>query len=221
MGFVHQQHQIGQPGQVVKIALPDVFRQPLDARAAATTHFRVDLGNVEDVYPHAAEQRPAARVMLVVVVAGDDRRRVDGEFRDAPEHVLGMVAVAEVGNQLVVDGQVRRQHEKVVDAVRQVQVADESAHQPRLAHASGQREAQRGKVALEVFYLRKLAADRLQHRRNIRPFAGRGNLRNAVENFQRTALRRTQTETAGNGIDVAVQRTPSLRSSSAVTRTHC
>jgi hypothetical protein len=68
---------------------------------------------------------------------------------DALEHVLGRVG-REVGDQLVVDRQVGRQHEEVVDAVRQMQVADERAHQPRLAHTRGQREAQRGELALEV-----------------------------------------------------------------------
>jgi hypothetical protein len=157
----------GKAGQIVEVAFADVFRQPLDAWRLAAAHFGVDLGNVEDVDPHAAEERAATRVVLVVVVAGDDGRRVDGEFGDTPEHVLGMIAVAEVGDQFVVDGQVRRQHEEVVDAVRQVQIADESTHQPRLAHARGERKAQRGEVALEVRDRRKLAADGLQHGRYI------------------------------------------------------
>ena len=61
---------------------------------------------------------------------------------DALEHVLRRVR-REVGDQLVVDRQVRRQHEEVVDAVREVQIADERAHQPGLADAGGQREAER------------------------------------------------------------------------------
>ena len=36
--LVHQQHQVGQAGQVVKIALANVFRQPLDARCLAAAH---------------------------------------------------------------------------------------------------------------------------------------------------------------------------------------
>ena len=72
-----------------------------------------------------------------VVVAGDDRRRIGGELGDALEHILRRVG-REVGDQLVVDGQVGRQHEEVVDAVGQVQVADEGAHQPGLADAGGQ-----------------------------------------------------------------------------------
>ena len=126
-----------------------------------------------------------------------------GELRDALEHVLRRVR-REVGDQLVVDGQVRRQHEEVVDAVRQVQVADEGAHQPRLAHAGGQREAQRRKLALEVRDRGELAADGLQRGRRIGAFAGRGDLRDAVENLQRPALRRAQAQAAGDGVDVAV-----------------
>ena len=83
---------------------------------------------------------------------------VGGELRDALEHVLRRVR-REVGDQLVVDRQVRRQHEEVVDAVRQVQVGDERAHQPGLADAGGEREAERRKLALEVGDRRELAAD--------------------------------------------------------------
>ena len=97
----------------------------------------------------------------LVVVAGDDGRRIGGEFRDALEDVLGRVG-REVGDQLVVDRQVRRQHEEVVEAVRQVQVADEGAHQPGLAHAGGQRKTERGKIALEIGHRRVFAANRLQ-----------------------------------------------------------
>ena len=83
---------------------------------------------------------------------------VGGKFRDALEDVLRRVR-REVGDELVVDRQVGRQHEEIVDAVRQVQVADEGAHQPRLAHAGGQGEAERREVALEVGNRRELAAN--------------------------------------------------------------
>ena len=73
----------------------------------------------------------------------------DRELGDALEDVLRRVR-REVGDQLVVDGQVRRQDEEVSDAVGQVQVGDEGAHQPRLADAGGQREAERRELALEV-----------------------------------------------------------------------
>ena len=74
----------------------------------------------------------------------------------------------EVGDQLVVDRQVRRQDEEVVDAVRQVQVADEGAHQPRLADAGGQGEAERRKLALEVRDGRELALDGRQGGSDVR-----------------------------------------------------
>ena len=47
----------------------------------------------------------------------------------------------------------------MLDAVGQVQVADEGAHQPRLADAGGQREAERRELALEVRDGRELAPD--------------------------------------------------------------
>ena len=134
---------------------------------------------------------------------------VGGELGDALEHVLRRVG-REVGDQLVVDRQVRRQHEEVVDAVRQVQVADERAHQPRLAHAGGEREAERRKLALEVGDRRELAADRRPARpRRSASLPGRRDLGDAVENLQRPALRRAQAQAAGDGVDVAVHRAPS------------
>ena len=99
---------------------------------------------------------------------------VGRELGDALEDVLRRVR-REVGDQLVVDRQVRRQHEEVVDAVRQMQVADERAHQPRLADAGGEREAQRRELALEVRDRRELAANRLQCGRQcgcVGPFSG-------------------------------------------------
>ena len=112
--------------------------------------------------------------VCLVVVAGNDHRRIGRKLGDALEHVLGRVG-REVGDQLVVDRQVRRQHEEVVDAVRQVQIADERAHQPRLAHARGERKAQRRKLALEVRDRRELAANRFQRGRSVAasaPFRG-------------------------------------------------
>jgi hypothetical protein len=73
----------------------------------------------------------------------------------------------EVGDQLVVDRQVGRQHEEVVDAVRQMQVGDEGAHQARLAHAGGQREAQRRELALEVLQRGELRLQRGEDGGNI------------------------------------------------------
>ena len=119
----------------------------------------------------ARPSNSVAAALLIVVVAGDDLRRVGGELRDALEDVLRRVR-REVGDQLVVDRQVRRQHEEVVDAVRQVQVADERAHQPRLAHAGGQRKAERRKVALEVGDAWELASDSRKGRDSIGVFDG-------------------------------------------------
>ena len=86
---------------------------------------------------------------LVVVVARDDQRRLLGKLRNALEHVLRCVA-REVRDELVVDRQVRRQNEEVVDAVGQMQVGDEGPHQAGLAHARGEREAQRRELLLEI-----------------------------------------------------------------------
>ena len=86
MRLVHQQHQVGQRGQIFEVALAEILRQPLDARRPSSAHFGVDLRDVEDVDLDAAEQ--AARAALLVVVAGHHFRNGDGELGDALEHVL-------------------------------------------------------------------------------------------------------------------------------------
>ncbi|MCY1310081.1 hypothetical protein D9M70_602390 [compost metagenome] len=81
------------------------------------------------------------RAGLVVVVTGDDQRRLLRELGNPLEHVLRRVA-REVRDEFVVDRQVGREHEEVVYAVGQMQVGDEGSHQARLAHACCQRKAQ-------------------------------------------------------------------------------
>ena len=70
--------------------------------------------------------------------------------------------------------------------MRSIQVGDEGAHQPRLADARRQREAERREVALEVRDRRELGLDRLQR---LRPasasFVERDDLADAGEDLQR------------------------------------
>ena len=61
------------------------------------------------------------RVVLDVAEPRVVAAQVIDELADAAEHVLGALRVPEIVDQLVVDRQVRRQHEEIVDAVRQVQ----------------------------------------------------------------------------------------------------
>ena len=155
---------------MVEVAVAQHFLHPLDARLFAAAHLGVDLGDVEDVDAHVVSEAHRLlihrRAGLVVVVAGDDQRRLLREFGDPLEHVLRRVA-REVRDELVVDRQVGREHEEVVDAVRQVQVGDEGSHQPRLAHARGQREAQRRKLPLEVLQCWELCLQRGENGRDI------------------------------------------------------
>jgi len=168
--LVHQQDQVGQIGEMVEIAVAQHLLHSFDARLLAATHLGIDLGNIEDVDAHIMRKAPGLIVddgaRLVVVVAGDDQRRLLRKLGDALEDVFRRVA-CEVGDQLVVDRQVGRQHEEVVDAVRQMQVSDERAHQAGLAHAGGQREAQRRKLALKVRQRGELRLQRGENGRNI------------------------------------------------------
>ena len=139
MRFIHDQHQVVQRGQILVVALTQIFRQPLDARCPAATHCTVDLGDIEDVDLNAPEQ--TARTALLVVVAGNHLRRIHRELGNALEHILGAIR-CEVANQLVVNGQVRCQHKEMLVAISHVQVADKGAHQARLAHTRGQGKTQ-------------------------------------------------------------------------------
>ena len=96
MGFVHQQHKIGQSREGVEIALADVLRQSLDARRFAAPNLGIDLRDVEDV-DLAAEQVVQQHAARFVGVAGDDLGGRDGELGDALEHVLRRVR-GEVGD---------------------------------------------------------------------------------------------------------------------------
>ena len=161
--LVHQQHQVRQPRKIVEVALTQIFRQAFDARCLAAAHLGVDLRDVEDVDLHRRINGLRHQVAtLLVRFSGDHLGRGGGELGNALEHVLRRVG-REVADQFVVNGQVGCQHEEVLVAIGRIQVADERTHQPRLANARGQREAQGREVALEVRKLREHGLQRLDH----------------------------------------------------------
>ncbi|OPY77479.1 MAG: hypothetical protein A4E70_02589 [Syntrophus sp. PtaU1.Bin005] len=205
--FVHEQHQVRQARQVIEIALADIFGKALDAGRFPAAHLGVDLGDVEDVDLAAQQGVEERDRRTFVIVAGDDRRGVRGKFRDALEHVFRRVG-REIGDELVVDGEVRREDEEVVDAVGQVQVADEGPHEPRFPDAGREGKAQRGKVPLEIRHGGKLALDGRKLGAQNGLLARRGDLHDAVQNFQGKSLRRTQAQAAGNGVHVSVHCSP-------------
>ena len=47
--LIHDQDEVVEPGEVRKVALADVLRQPFDSRRFAATDLGVDLGDIEDV----------------------------------------------------------------------------------------------------------------------------------------------------------------------------
>ncbi len=97
-----------------------------------------------------------------------------------------------------------REDEEVVDAVRQVQIADEGTHQAGLAHARGQREAQRREVALEVGDEREFGLDRPERRRRVRAFGRRRDLHDAIQNLERPSLRLAEAQPPGNRVHVPI-----------------
>src|SRR5213592_5236629 len=107
-----------------------------------------------------------------------------------------MIRFGELALKLVVNSQVRREHEEIVDAVRQVQVTDESPHEPRFADAGGQGKTNGRKFALEIRHDRELGPNRIERCLRVRALSWRDKLRHAVKNLQRTPLRRTQAQSA-------------------------
>ena len=101
MGFVHEDDEIIEVGEVVKVAFADVFGQTFDAWAFAASDFGVDFGDVEDVDFAVVESFESGGGFFVVV-ASDDFGGVDGEFGDAFEDVFWGVG-GEVGDEFVVD----------------------------------------------------------------------------------------------------------------------
>ena len=131
--FVHQQHQIGQVSQIIEITVAQHLAHPLDTRLLAAAHFGIDFGNIENIDAHLGKEIRHADALLLIVIAGNHARRVHGKFANALEHIFRRIG-RKIANQLVVNGQVRRQHKKVVDAVRQVQIGDKRPHQTGFAH---------------------------------------------------------------------------------------
>jgi hypothetical protein len=102
VAFVLQEDQIVQAGEVLEVTLTDILLQPFEAGRPAAPDFGIDLGDVEDVDVDAgfAEQIGSAdTAAALIVVAGNDFRRFDGEFGDALQNVFG-VAGLKIGDEL-------------------------------------------------------------------------------------------------------------------------
>jgi hypothetical protein len=165
--LVHDEDEIVEAGEVLEVALADALGEPLDARGLAAPDLGIHLRDVEDVDVDRAEElRLSGPTATLVVLARYDLRGVAGKLAEALEDVFWRVR-REVADQLVVDRQVGREHEKVPDAALAMEIRDEGAHEPRLANAGGQREAERGEIALERPDRRELRADHLQGRHGI------------------------------------------------------
>jgi hypothetical protein len=89
-------------------------------------------------------------------------------------------------------------------AVREVQVGDERALEPRLADTGGEREAERRELALEIGDARELASDCRQRGGDVGTLPRRRDLGDAIEDLERVPLRRSQREPAGNRVDLAI-----------------
>src|ERR1035437_4782401 len=92
----------------------------------------------------------------------------------------------------------------------EMQIADECAHQPRLADARCQCEAKGGKLALKVRHGRKFAANRLKRSLKVRSLPRGHDLGNPIEDFEILSLRGAKAQAAGDRVDMTIHRLPRL-----------
>ncbi|HEY9500971.1 MAG TPA: hypothetical protein VIR01_04995 [Pyrinomonadaceae bacterium] len=59
--------------------MTDVFREALDARSFTAPDFGIDLRDIEYVDPNPAKENAAQWIALLVIIAGNNGRRVYGE----------------------------------------------------------------------------------------------------------------------------------------------
>ena len=136
MGLIHQQDQIIQFREVLKIALAYIFAQALYARRLSPAHFGIDFRDVEDIDMDRAgiKQIPGSHpAACLIIIAGDDLWRIRGKCGNALKHVFGGVG-SKVYEEFVVNSQVGSQNKKMPNPLGFIQIGDESAHQPGLSH---------------------------------------------------------------------------------------
>src|SRR5690606_2788438 len=144
--------------------------------------------------------------LLLEVFASHQGWRLHRKLGDALKHVLRGIG-REVGDQLVVDGEIRCEYEEVTDAVFEVKVRNERAHEPRLADAGSEGEAKARERVLEVFYRWELRPDDVEHGLEVTAprllqLVWLRDLHDAVEDLERPPLWRPKRETSGNAVDV-------------------
>ena len=86
----------------------------------------------------------------------------------------------------------------------QVQVTDESAHEPSLAHTRRECKTQGREFTLEIRDRRIFTADSIDHGGRVGIFSRSGYFCDAVEDFQRLSLGRAQGEAAANGVYMSI-----------------
>ena len=118
VGFVHQDDQVIEAGQIIKVGLAKVFREAAHTGCspAAFLAVGVELGNVEYVDFNCVEEVTAVQLEVVVVVSVDDDGRFAHKLSNALEHILFIGRVAEVSLQLFIQRQVGCQDKEVLDA---------------------------------------------------------------------------------------------------------
>lgn len=163
----------------------------------------------EDVDVHflsePRQRSQSSRHSGFIIVVGDNGRRFRRKFGNPGEDIFWCVG-CKVSDEFVVDGQIRSQHEKVINPMHGMQVADERSHKAGFAHPSREGKAKRRELPFKVGDGRKLAFDRRQCRTDIRTFLGRDNLCHAIENLQRVSLWWSEAESARDSVDVTVHK---------------
>ena len=95
MQFVHYEDKVVESGEVIEITLADFLFEAADFRRSPAANLGIDLRDVENV-DRDREQISATRDLSLIVLAGCDDWRRDGELGYAFQPYFGVFCVKSV-----------------------------------------------------------------------------------------------------------------------------
>lgn len=121
-----------------------------DFGRSPSSRFRIDFGNVEYVDVQVGVPQFALR-NFPVIIAGDDIGWIVHEFSQTLKYIFRVARIGEILDELVVDGEVGRKDEKVLDALFQKEIGDKCPRQSRFPNTCGQSKTERRKCPFKIF----------------------------------------------------------------------
>src|SRR5699024_2291987 len=129
-------------------------------------------------------------LILIIIIRNNLRRSV--KTAKTLEYILGTIIITQIPFQLIVDGGIRRNDKKVLDAVLGIQIGNKCAHQSCLANASSEGKGQRHEITLKIGADRVHSVDSTKGGFQIHTLAEHNAVYDVLQNFERFLLRFTQ-----------------------------